>query len=161
MKKEEKILLVRESINENSYPLDYEYPTDSQSSNCYSYAIGATFVESKYANEYIYNIGCMGDKKTPKNIKEAEEAFLADMEKLRINVKKTTLEEPIIRNQWKVAFFFDEWFEDLHDFHFARQNADGEWSHKEGINWPIRPLGQSPIGCTDMELVGYYTLEKA
>ena len=166
MDKSEKILLIWESIQKNSYPLEYKHISYYDSSNCYSYVIGSRYIENSNEEEYIYNIGCISNKETPKNIQEAEEAFLSDMKVLGINVRKSNFDEQTKEQEWKVVFFYDSWSIDLEgehiqlcDFHFARQDADGEWSHQEGIKRPIRPLGKKPENCTDLDLVGYYILK--
>lgn len=159
MEKNRKIALIRESIEKNKYPLEYENIHYCNSSNCYSYAIGSTYVEDRYEDEYIYNLGCMSNHYPAKNMKEAEEAFIADMKVLGIQVRKSDFEEPVYGQEWKVVFFYDDYFIDSYDFHFARQNVDKKWSHQEGIWRPIRPLGENPEYCTDLDLVGYYILK--
>ena len=159
MNKSEKIALIRESIHKNNYPLEYESISYCNSSNCYSYAIGSSYVESRYEDEYIYNLGCMSNHYPAKTMKEAEEAFLADMKVLGILVRKSNFEEPVLDQEWKVAFFYEDCFIDSYDFHFARQNADMSWSHQEGIWRPVRSLGDTPEYCTDLDFVGYYILK--
>ncbi len=158
MKKEEKIALIRKSIKENKYPLEYQYISYYESSNCYSYAIGSTYVEDKNEEEYIYNLGYMSSLYPAKNIIEAEKVFISDMKVIGINVRKSSFKEQLHEYEWKVVFFYDNYFQDSYDFHFARQNADGNWSHQEGIWRPIRYLGNNPEYCTDLDLVGYYIL---
>lgn len=159
MTKTEKISLIRESIQKNNYPLEYQSIDYWDSSNCYSYAIGSTYFEDRYEENYIYNLGYISNHYPAKNMKEAEYAFLADMEVLGIQVRKSDFNEPVHGQEWKVAFFYEDCFIDSYDFHFARQNADMSWSHQEGIWRPIRPLGDSPEYCTDLDFVGYYILK--
>lgn len=160
MNKSEKIKLIRESISQNNYPLQFKSMSLYESSNCYSYAIGSKYVEDKNADEYIYNLGCMAGLKWPRNSKEAENAFIEDMKVLGIQVKKSFFMQPLQKDEWKVALFFQFWGGLFRDFHFARQDADGEWSHQEGIALPIYQIGENPEWCTHLDLVGYYVLKK-
>lgn len=159
MRKEEKIALIRKSIQENRYPLQYQYLSYYKSSNCYSYAIGSKYVESESDDEYIYNLGCMSGLYPARNRLEAEKAFISDMDVIGINVRKSSFEEQLHEQEWKIAFFYDDYCVYFYDFHFARQNADGSWSHQEGIRRPIRCFEYSPEYCTDIELLGYYILK--
>lgn len=164
MEKARKIELIRESIKQNRYPLKYEWCSMYADSNCYSYALGSSYKEERYSEGYIYNLGSMSGYDPPKNTKEAEEAFIADMEVLGINVRKSSLDEQIQEGEWKVVLFFDYEFDEIlkipyRDFHLARQNEDGSWSHKEFIEGPVRQLSSNPEYCTDLDLVGYYMLK--
>ncbi len=164
MVKERKIQLIRESIKQNRYPLKYEWRSLYSDSNCYSYALGSSYKEEKYSEGYIYNLGSMSGYDPPRDKKETEEAFLSDMKVLGIKVRKSSLSEEMKEGEWKVALYFgyepDEYLDiPYRDIHFARQNEDGTWSHKEFIEGPVRNLGSTPEGCTDLELVGYYMLK--
>lgn len=164
MEKERKIQLIRESMRKNRYPLKYEWRYSYSDSNCYSYALGSGYREERYSEGYIYNLGSMSGYDPPKDKKEAEEAFIADMKVLGINVRKSSLEEEIQEGEWKVVLFFDYEFDEIikipyRDFHFARQNEDGSWSHKEFKEGPVRQLSSNPEYCTDLDLVGYYMLK--
>lgn len=164
MEKERKIQLIRESIKQNRYPLKYEWRGIYSDSNCYSYALGSCYKEDRHSEEYIYNLGCMSGYDPPKNNKEAEEAFISDMKVLGIKVRKSSLDEKMKEGEWKVVLFFGYDFDEIfgtlfRDFHLARQNIDGNWSHKEFIRGPVNELGSNPEYCTDLDLVGYYMLK--
>lgn len=164
MEKERKIKLISESIKQNRYPLKYEWRSIYADSNCYSYALGSSYKEERYSEGYIYNLGSMSGYDPPKDNKEAEEAFIADMKVLGINVRKSELQEKMDEGEWKVALYFgyepDEYLDiPFRDIHFARQNEDGTWSHKEFKEGPVRQLGLNPEYCTDLDLVGYYMLK--
>lgn len=164
MEKERKIELIRESMRKNRYPLKYEWRTIYEDSNCYSYALGSGYKEDKHSKEYIYNLGCISGYAPPNNEKEVEEAFRNDMEVLGIKVRKSSLKEEVQEGVWKVALFFDYEFDEVLEipyrhFHFARQNEDRSWSHKEFIEGPVRQLSLNPEYCTDLDLVGYYMLK--
>ncbi len=162
MEKEKKIQLIRECINKNRYPLKYEWRNCYQESNCYAYAIGSSYIEDRHSKEYIYNLGSVSNYAPPNSKEEAEEAFVADMQVLGIRVRKSNLEEKMKEGEWKVVLFFDCYYFyniPFRDFHFARQNIDGNWSHKEFIEGPVRVLGSTPEYASDLDLVGYYILK--
>lgn len=164
MEKKRKIQLIRESMKQNRYPLKYESRYSYSDSNCYSYALGSRYKEERYSEGYIYNLGSMSGYDPPKDKKEAEEAFMSDMKVLGIKVRKSSLSEETRNGEWKVVLFFDYEFDEIYkisfrDFHFARQDEDGSWSHKEFIEGPVRSLGSNPEYCTDLDLVGYYMLK--
>lgn len=162
MKKEEKIALIRNSLKNNTYPLKYDYSFAYKEGNCYSYALGSYYEESYCLfseEEYIYNLGCISDSSPATTKQEAERNFINDMKILQILVRKSSLDEQLKENEWKVILFYDDAFIDSYDFHFARQDSDGNWSHKEFVNGPIRTLGSNPENCTDLSFVSYYALK--
>lgn len=161
MEKERKIKLIRESIKQNRYPLKYEWRSIYADSNCYSYALGSGYKENRHSEGYIYNLGSMSGYDPPKDNKEAEEAFMSDMKVLGIKVRKSSLDEEMQEGEWKVVLFFACELDEIpfRDFHFARQNEDGSWSHKECIEGPVRQLSSNPEYYTDLDLVGYYMLK--
>lgn len=165
MKKEQKIELIRESIKKNRYPINDWKCSYYTKNNCYGYALGAEYNEINYKyfpenedEEYIYNLGCISNSILAKDSRQAEKNFVSDMKVLGIDVRKSYLEEEVHDGEWKVVLFFDNSFIDSYDFHFARQNADGMWSHKEYCDGPVRILGATPEGCKDLDLVAYYML---
>lgn len=160
MRKEEKIVLIQKSIRENKYPLKYDFRDVYRKGNCYSYAVGSKYEECNiWGDEYIYNLGCISNQTPATNIQEAEKNFLKDMEVLGVRVRKSSLKEKILEGEWKVVLFYDDTFIDSYDFHFARQDIDGTWSHREYIDGPVRTLGKNPEGCTDLTFVSYYILK--
>lgn len=160
MNKEEKIALIRKSIQGNRYPLEYDYRDGYRKGNCYSYAIGSKYEDNSiFGEEYIYNLGCISKQSPATNIQEAEKNFIKDMEVLGIQVRKSCLDEITLEGEWKIVLFYDDYFVDSYDFHFARQDKGGEWSHKEWIDGPVRILGKNPENCTDLSCVSYYVLK--
>lgn len=162
MKKEKKIEQIRNSLKNNKYPLKYDFSIAYKKGNCYSYAIGSSYEEESFLfseEEYIYNLGCISNSPPATTIEEAEKNFIRDMQKLEVLVRKSYLREPIHKDEWKVVLFYEDRFIDSYDFHFARQDEDGNWSHKEFINGPIQVLGSNPENCTDLTLVSYYILK--
>ncbi len=160
MEKQKKIELIKKSMRENKYPLEYKGCINYWGGNCYKYAIGSNYKENSFTqDDYIYNLGCISNSPPPISIETAEKAFLADMEVLQVQVKKSNLQEQVHEGEWKVVLFYDDYDKNYHDFHFARQDVDGNWSNQESIDGPIRGLGANPENCTDYSLVGYYTLK--
>lgn len=166
MKKSEKIKLIKKSIRRNRYPIEDWRCSYYTNNNCYGYGLGAEYNENNYKifpenedEEYIYNLGCISGSKPARNIKEAERNFMADMKVLDILVRKSYLEERIQNGEWKVVLFYDQEDPDSYNFHFARQDVDGTWSHKEYCNGPVKRFDGNPEGCTDLQIVGYYILK--
>ena len=160
MNKEEKIALIRKTIQENKYPLKFDYSDVYFKGNYYSYIFGSKYEEIViFGEEYIYNLGCISNQSPATNSEEAEKNFIKDMEVLGIQVRKSYLDEITLDGEWKVVLFYDKCFDGSYDFHFARQNKGGEWSHRKWINGPIELLGENPEGCTDLSFVSYYILK--
>lgn len=166
MKKSEKIELIRKSIRKNRYPIKDWRCSYYTHNNCYGYALGAEYSEDYYKifpknedEEYIYNLGCISGSKPARNIEQAERNFISDMKVLGIFTRKSSLEEQICDEEWKVVLFYNDEDSDSYDFHLARQDANGEWSHKKYCNGPVRRLGETPEDCTELSLVGYYILK--
>lgn len=160
MKKDEKIALIRKCVETSNYPLKYDWKAVYRKGNCYSYAIGSTYEEiSVMGEEYIYNLGCISNQAPATSIQEAGRNFKEDMSVIGIQVRNSCLQESIVEDEWKVVLFYDDRFFDSYDFHFARQDDDGNWSHREWIDGPVRRLGSNPEGCTDLTLVSYYILQ--
>lgn len=159
MKKKEKIQLICKSIKENRYPLKISKKDTYLKGNCYAYAIGSKYEESDtyYDREYIYNLGSISNLPDPATSKEAENAFIADMKVLDISVRESYLKEKVKKGEWKIALFFEE-DNNFHDFHFIRQDEDGKWSEKEGINGKVKKMGRRPKCRKGYILVGYYML---
>ena len=75
MERKEKIAKIRESMQKNQYPLEFnQYHCNRE--NCYAYALGSDYTDDDRNDDYIYNLGCMSHAiYPPKTIPEAEEAF--------------------------------------------------------------------------------------
>lgn len=88
MNKNEKITLIRKSIKENIYPLEYDYRDGYRKGNCYSYAIGSKYEDiSIFGEEYIYNLGCISNQPPATNIEEAEKNLIKDMKVFTLLIK--------------------------------------------------------------------------
>lgn len=158
MDREEKILKIRKSILQNKYPLKYNPFFDS--GNCYAYAIGSNFKDVDFMNDFIYNLGNISQIiYPPRTLLEAEKAFILDMQVLGINCRKSSFQETLLANEWKVILFYDDWFEDSYDFHFIRQDKDGSWSYKEGMNGRTWSFNGNPENASELDVVGYYILK--
>lgn len=158
MDKDEKILKIRESITQNKYPLEYD--SFFNSGNCYAYAIGSKFRDLDFRKDYIYNLGNISHIiYPPKTLSEAEKAFKLDMDVLGISCRKSSYQEILLPNEWKVILFYDDCFEDSYDFHFIRQDKDGSWSYKEGMNGRVWAFDGNPENACELDFVGYYILK--
>ncbi len=158
MDREEKVLKIRESILQNKYPLEYD--PSFNSGNCYAYAIGSKYNDVDFRNDFIYNLGNISHIiYPPKNLLEAEKAFKLDMQILGISCRRTSFQEILLPNEWKVVFFYYNYFEKFYDFHFIRQDKNGSWSYKEGISGRTRSFYGNPENISELDLVGYYALK--
>ena len=154
MTREEKIEIIRKTIEEKTY-LNTRY-----FDNCYAYAIKSTFHDND-DYDYIYNLGNMSHVYyPPQNLEEAKEALILDMEKLGIECIECSLNDDVNENEWKVALFYDDYFNDSYDFHLLRQNEDGSWSHKRAIHGKIDDYGNIDPRILDFDLdfVGFFKL---
>lgn len=75
--------------------------------------------------------------------------FEADLKVLGIEKYPSTINSPLKHNGFKVAIFYDDTNK---DYHFIRQNSDGLWSQKFGLDTticisdnPLNFLNNSPI----------------
>ncbi len=61
--------------------------------------------------------------------------FEIDLKRMGFKFQETTDAKSLPKRGYKIALFVYE-----SDFHFARQNADGSWSHKEGFGAEVELL---------------------
>lgn len=159
MDRKEKIAKIREGLLKNQYPLEFKNYAYSQE-NCYAYALGSDFKEDPNDSDYIFNIGAIsGKEQYPRTYAEAEEAFMDDMKVLGIECRKCDMYEEVKNGEWKVLLFFDLLYANLYDFHFIREDRDGLWSHKQGIQGGVWRFGGDPEMKTDLTFVGSYILK--
>lgn len=132
-------------------------------SNCYSYALNLFDIETKmfvgvfsgYDNEYLID-----------DIKLANR-FIKDMICLGKNPQKTDLVTKTKKGYYKVALFSNYGNNSkvtISDFHFVRQDEDGNWSHKVKCRAPERINPQEfqnlRICGDEYHLVGIFLIKK-
>lgn len=113
-----------------------------------------------FINDFIYNLGNISHIiYPPRTLLEAEKAFMLDMQILGISCRKSSFQETLLANEWKIILFYDDFFEDSYDFHFIRQDKDGSWSYKEGMNGKTWSFSGNPENVSELDFVGYYILK--
>ena len=132
-------------------------------SNCYSYAINLFDIETKmyvgafsgYENEYLIEDNKLANR------------FIKDMICLGRDPQKIDLDTKCKKGYYKVALFSNYGNNSkvtISNFHFARQNEDGSWSHKVKCRLPEKVDSQDfenlRICGDEYHLVGIYLIKK-
>ena len=161
MTREEKIKNIKESVHSPLKVSEYNSTNVRNNTNCYSHAIGATF---PYLD--LYRIGAICGKKSIDekyfDTQEIENLLFADCEILDLQIKKSSMEEELPENYYKIALFVAINNEKIiWDYHFIR-NDKGEWTEKrKGIN--VQTFYNNDISkymTFPWNLVGYYKIKK-
>lgn len=111
--------------------------------NCYTYALGFICpdlfnISSKILSGGPININVgfiSSDKKSTVRVKSEKEVldnFYADCEELKIKVFNSKVNASFKHNGYKVFIFVPYDIKETGDFHFVRQNYNGELIHKNG-----------------------------
>lgn len=109
---------------------EWEDPLVVENTNCYRYAFDIPWRDSvQKAMCFLgWSIGHMehitGEK--------AFFRFEIDLKRMGFNFEIVDDDKTVPKKGRKIALFVYE-----HDFHFARQNADGTWSEKDGFGSPV------------------------
>ncbi len=112
--------------------------------NCYSYALGYSFPKSfkrilDQVNEgkFNFNLGFIGNRMEllTKNYRQMLDNFYLDCEALQVEVFDTDAYSINQHGGYKVMLFFER---EGCDFHFIRQNTNGSWSERYGLNGQIQ-----------------------
>lgn len=157
MKMKQKIRRIRDQLVRRHYPMPYEPSLPAE--NCYAYALGSTFKDNDTEAKYVFNLGALSKMYFPDTKEQAEEALKADMKELGISCEKSYYEEKLEKDEWKIAlFFYDEPGDE--DFHLMREDSDGYWSHKVGLDGPINKIyGSLEYAASNYDIVGYFKLK--
>ena len=125
--------------------------------NCYAYVMQACMNLS--GHDIWPGFISKGDQNNYTDTKECVVAsFKEDFEVLGLNVFPTTLKEKIEKNAYKIVVYVNEG----EDFHFARQDKDGQWSEKDGWTGKIRKVSEENIDEFEegYEFVGVFKVSK-
>ena len=130
-----------------SYPLsfkdDYSFYSRHGGYNCLAYSLGLkvkdNYVYLKKNGLFLYTPGTISYFKNG-FVQDADSlvrAFLDDCNVLNLSYEEVDISSPLEDDSNKVAIYIKPHkFKGLEfgfeDFHFARQNKDGLWSHKTG-----------------------------
>lgn len=122
-----------------TYPFDFsleEWQKEKviENTNCYRYAFDMpwdyddqrimSFLGWSYGKLYEHATGQQGFSR-----------FEIDLKRMGFSYQETDDEKSVPEKGYKIALYI---YED--DFHFARQNADGRWSEKNGYGAPVQLL---------------------
>lgn len=111
---------------------------DYKRGNCYCYALGLKFPYKFYyhynslsEDPFVHNIGFISKSNDAFCKDEIMDNFYKDLEALNIKVKNSCINAKV-KNGYKVAVYFDNYYKFYNNFHIARENKDGNWSEKVG-----------------------------
>ena len=118
------------------------------SNNCYNYAMNFRKpqifqdVYNKLFYELFFNqLGAVGNNKISKNITKEGifSSLYADLDALKIKSYKSSIEKKTQHGGYKICIYYlDKENAILRpDYHFIRQNSNGIWSEKNGMNEEI------------------------
>lgn len=143
MTHKEFIKQIKETVKKQAIPPHYNpYEWELKRFNCYAYALRICMSFSQ--RFYLIAPGFIrrGEKNDYNFTKERTlDYFKDDCEALGLQVFPTKLEEQIGEKEYKIAVYLDEG----RDFHFARQDSNGEWSHKDGWFKKIESIDKEDI----------------
>lgn len=124
----EKFLRIKEIINTNTFPFDYNPNIWNDVLNCYAYALNSLYPE-KSAFNTIYYVGAFSvyERIINYSIQDLTERLYADFDVLGLKIRKSSLYEVVPKHCYKICFLSSG-----HDFHFFRYDKQGCWSHKQG-----------------------------
>ena len=157
----------RQEILKKHFPMRFArwYDDDHiRYTNCYGYVFNMWIV-----SEEDHRFSYLGWTEMEDNVcytkEDAEKAFLLDMRNLGFKVRKINKAPKPKNNKINIAFFIGKTIDKANgDFHFARQNHDGTWSHKLGFEGKVeRFVNMDGKTCLphesdyeEIEFVGYY-----
>lgn len=115
-----------------------EYWFNFHTTNCYAYALGLDIPEYKICSG-AYQPGTISQSA---NIRESEyfskvellKGLRKDLEILNVSYREVCYDTKIEEDEWKIALLFEKYYGNLIDFHFLRENKNGNWFHKNGFN---------------------------
>ena len=157
----------RQEILKKHFPMRFTRWYDEahvDNTNCYGYVFNMWIV-SEEDRRFSY----LGWTEMEDNVcytkEDAEKAFLLDIKNLGFKVRKINKAPKPKNNKINVAFFIGKTaYKTNGDFHFARQNHDGTWSHKLGFKGEVERFvnidGKTCLphesDYDEIEFVGYY-----
>lgn len=112
--------------------------------NCYMYALDICMNFSKYRPTCRIAPGFLsrGEKNDYNDTREETIQYLIeDCKVLNLNIAETTMEEKIKENEYKIAVYVKKYC----DYHFIRQDSNGNWSEKDGWSGDIRIVNNEDI----------------
>ncbi len=151
---------VKEAIHNQPIPPHYN-PDEWEgiSFNCYTYALRACM--NFELRDYVIVPGFIsrGEENDYIDTKEyVLQYFKEDCEALGLQAIPTELEEKIGANEYKIAVYVENGW----DYHFARQDSNGNWSEKDGWFKKIEILKQEDVTKNEdgYEFIGIFRVSK-
>lgn len=130
--------------------------------NCYFYALNiktpkiVNYCSNKVADDnFAIDVGSIGNKPFIEEDNISLETFIdclyADLKYLNIHYYDSAINSSLKYNGYKIAIFYD-YTNNL--YHFARQNKDGLWSCKHGLEDSIY-ISDTPLSLINYPNYGY------
>ena len=122
------IATLTQQVHSNPLFERYEETNVRNNTNCYSHALGAI-----YPKLQLYRIGAISQKKSIDekyfSIEEIKQLLFSDFETLNLKIEKSSREEELLDNQYKIALFVKVYNGQIADYHFWRFE-NGLWTEK-------------------------------
>lgn len=139
----------------------YEETNVRNNTNCYSHALGATFPGLS-----LYRIGAISKKKPIDekyaSIEEIKHLLFLDCQALQLGIKESSLEEPLTKEEHKIALFVKIWANgEIGDYHFWRLDGT-KWTEKwKGRRMQeIQDFQRDKLDYFPWNFVGIYRISK-
>lgn len=137
---------LREQVKEVEFPSVYEpakWQDVKETSNCLQYALNLKGIKL----ERYLTVGAILGLNTLAVYQERrfEEILMEELEEMGFNVKvwQGSMDRNHHSKRQKIALFLAK---ECRQWHFMRQDADGNWSHQMGIGGRIERLHDLPMG---------------
>ena len=144
-----------------SQPIPPHYNPDAWKGkifNCYAYALRACVNFKNHEEDLVPGFISSTSWYYRDDKEVLIKLFLKDLEALGLKAVSTTAETNSVQNSYKIAIYIEEG----KDFHFIRQDSDGNWSEKDGMYGKIRIVNPENINKNrdSYEFVGVFMITK-
>lgn len=164
---------LRQNVRSNTYPLlyraDKRFYNGNYAFNCYAYALGLKVLNRNYSfllkeGLCIYNPGTIsGFVDINHNETGLISSVMDDCDVLGLEFKPSDIDAPILSDMSKIAIYIQPCDNVLRarDFHFARLNVNGKWSHMMGFGGCVEKLTTYEVEhMPNYNYLGVYSLRK-
>lgn len=141
-KYQEFINQVKDVVSNADIPPHYD-PDEwkGKSFNCYAYALRICLDLGRWSTRIRPGFVSRGEKNHYENTEECLlKHFQEDCEALGLELSQTSIDESIGDNEYKIAVYIA-----YDDFHFVRQDSNGQWSQKRGWYRAIHTLKEEEV----------------
>ncbi len=157
----DKMLQIVKQVHETPSFAKYEETNVRENTNCYSHALGATFPCLS-----LYRVGAISKKKPIEepytSIEEIKKLLFLDCQVLQLGIREASLEEPLEKNEYKIALFVKIWANgQIADYHFWRLDGT-KWTEKwKGRRMQeIQDFQRDKLDSFPWNFVGIYQISK-